>query len=105
MKCPNRKHKQISKHVFEIGEDPKVNGPIHVRHMGDLSGGQMIKKRASGQGSMYEFDCDIKETKEKIRAKQMMIWLKRPKLCSKICLNYPKSCMPEKKETDPISGT
>ena len=29
----------------------------------------MIKKRAPGQGSMYEFDCDIKETKEKIRAK------------------------------------
>ena len=58
------------KHVFEIGEDPeKLMAHIYVRHMGDLSGGQMIKKKAPGQGSMYEFDCDIKETKEKIRAK------------------------------------
>ena len=30
---------------------------------------------------MYEFDCDIKETKEIIRAKTNDIWQKKPKLC------------------------
>lgn len=28
---------------------------IYVRHMGDLSGGQMIKDRVPGSGKMYQF--------------------------------------------------
>ena len=37
--------------------------------MGDLSGGQMIKRKVPGQGLMYEFDGDVKSIKEKIRSK------------------------------------
>jgi heme oxygenase len=36
--------------------------------MGDLSGGQMIKKRIPGEGKMYDFEGDTNEIKEKIRA-------------------------------------
>ena len=41
---------------------------VYVLHMGDLSGGQMIKKRIPGSGKMYEFEGDVLETKEAIRA-------------------------------------
>jgi heme oxygenase len=36
--------------------------------MGDLSGGQMIKKRIPGAGKMYDFEGDTKAIKESIRA-------------------------------------
>jgi heme oxygenase len=42
---------------------------IYVLHMGDLSGGQMIAKRVPGKGRMYQFDGDVNEIKEAIRAK------------------------------------
>jgi heme oxygenase len=42
---------------------------IYVLHMGDLSGGQMIAKKVPGTGRMYQFDGDVQEIKEKIRAK------------------------------------
>jgi len=35
--------------------------------MGDLSGGQMIKKKIPGAGKMYDFDGDVSELKDKIR--------------------------------------
>ena len=89
------------KHVFEIGEDPeKLMAHIYVRHMGDLSGGQMIKKKAPGQGSMYEFDCDIKETKEKIRAKTNDSMADEAKLCFKYAAELFKELYAQKKETD-----
>ena len=37
--------------------------------MGDLSGGQMIKRKVPGEGRMYQFDTSRKELKEAIRAK------------------------------------
>lgn len=42
---------------------------IYVRHMGDLSGGQIIKKYVPGPSNHYEFDCDVNELKDLIRAK------------------------------------
>ena len=42
---------------------------IYVLHMGDLSGGQMIRKKIPGKATMYDFDLPIEELKEKIRAK------------------------------------
>jgi heme oxygenase len=41
---------------------------IYVLHMGDLSGGQIIKKRVPGSGRMYQFDADPAELKERIRS-------------------------------------
>lgn len=42
---------------------------VYVLYMGDLSGGQMIKKKVPGEGRMYDFTNlgDVKEVKEKIR--------------------------------------
>ena len=57
-------------HIMSIQEDPdKLMAHIYVRHMGDLSGGQMISKKVPGSGTMYKFDDDVDILKEKIRAK------------------------------------
>ena len=51
-------------------DDPdKLIAHIYVHHMGDLSGGQMIKRKIPGEGRMYQFEGDTKEIKEKIRTK------------------------------------
>ena len=47
----------------------KIMAHLYVRHMGDLSGGQMIKKKVPGKGTMYEFDGEVNDLKTKIRAK------------------------------------
>jgi|TARA_R110000823_G_scaffold200906_2_gene331867 heme oxygenase len=57
-------------HMRDIMQDPdKLMAHLYVLHMGDLSGGQMIAKRAPGEGRMYQFDGDTNELKEAIRAK------------------------------------
>jgi heme oxygenase len=57
-------------YLKNIMNDPhKLMAHIYVRHMGDLSGGQMIAKRVPGSGRYYQFDADVNEYKEKIRAK------------------------------------
>lgn len=62
--------KKYLKHMFDIKEDrEKVMAHVYVRHMGDLSGGQMIAKRVPGEGRMYKFEADHNELKEKIRKK------------------------------------
>lgn len=43
-------------HIENIKDDPeKLMAHIYVRHMGDLSGGQMISKKVPGAGMMYRF--------------------------------------------------
>lgn len=57
-------------HIRTIMAEPeKLMAHIYVLHMGDLSGGQMISRKVPGEGRMYQFDGDIKEIKEAIRAK------------------------------------
>lgn len=57
-------------HMQTIMDDPdKLMAHIYVHHMGDLSGGQMIKRKIPGEGRMYQFEGDTKEIKEKIRTK------------------------------------
>ncbi|MBO01786.1 MAG: hypothetical protein CMG35_04005 [Candidatus Marinimicrobia bacterium] len=57
-------------HIVSIQEDPdKLMAHLYVRHMGDLSGGQMIAKKVPGSGTMYKFNEDVKVLKEKIRAR------------------------------------
>jgi heme oxygenase len=57
-------------HMKGLMADPeKLMAHVYVYHMGDLSGGQMIAKRVPGEGRMYQFDGDVKEIKEAIRAK------------------------------------
>lgn len=62
--------KEYMDHLMSIQMDThKLMAHIYVRHMGDLSGGQMIAKRVPGSASMYKFDEDVKIIKERIRAK------------------------------------
>ena len=56
-------------HIMSIKEDPeKLMAHIYTRHMGDLSGGQMIKKRIPGEGRLYMF-ADPDNLKTAIRSK------------------------------------
>jgi heme oxygenase len=57
-------------YLMSIKDDPKkLLAHLYVRHFGDLSGGQMIKKRVPGSGKYYEFDGDPAEIKNILRAK------------------------------------
>jgi heme oxygenase len=48
--------------------DPhRLMSHIYVLHMGDLSGGQMIKRKVPGEGRMYQFDADTNDLKTAIR--------------------------------------
>jgi heme oxygenase len=56
------------KYIEEIKSDrDKILAHMYVRHMGDLSGGQMIKKLVPGPTSLYEFEGDVDELKGAIR--------------------------------------
>lgn len=57
-------------YIFKISEEPeKLLAHVYVRHMGDLSGGQIIKRFVPGSGKHYQFDEDVNELKEKVRVK------------------------------------
>lgn len=58
------------KHILSIKDDPKkLMAHIYVRHMGDLSGGQMISKKIPGSGLFYQFGDDPEKIKNIIRTK------------------------------------
>ena len=61
--------KEYMDHLMSIKDEPnKLMAHIYVRHMGELSGGQMINRKIPGEGRFYEFE-NANELKEKIRAK------------------------------------
>lgn len=48
--------KEYADHIMSIASDPqKLMAHIYTRHMGDLSGGQMIRKKIPGAGTMFDF--------------------------------------------------
>ncbi len=50
-------------------DDEGLLAHIYVRHFGELHGGQMIKKRAPGSGTVYDFndpDTIIKNVRERL---------------------------------------
>jgi heme oxygenase len=62
--------KRYHDHLMSIKDDPKkILAHLYVRHFGDLSGGQMIKKRVPGSGRYYEFDGNPEEIKTVLRQK------------------------------------
>jgi heme oxygenase len=78
--CPSTEKYLL--HLKSIMDDPnKIMAHIYVRHMGDLSGGQMISKRIPGEGRYYKFDCDVNEYKDKIRAKCNDDMAEEAKIC------------------------
>ena len=79
LKASTRKYMD---HIFKIREDiDKVMAHVYVRHMGDLSGGQMLKKKVPGSGKLYQFDDDVDTIKEKIRSKCKDTMAEEAKLC------------------------
>ena len=67
------------KSIFEDKE--KLMAHVYVRHMGDLSGGQMIAKRVPGEGRYYQFEGDVDQIKDRIRTKLNDSMAEEAKLC------------------------
>jgi len=57
---------EYAKHVSKLDRDGLL-AHIYVRHFGDMYGGQMIKKRNPGSGTMYDFE-NVEELKAKVRS-------------------------------------
>lgn len=55
-------------HVMALEDADDVLAHIYVRHFGDMYGGQMIRKRNPGSGSMYDFE-NVEELKTIVRTK------------------------------------
>lgn len=55
-------------HMRDImGDRDKIVAHMYVLYLGDMSGGQMIKKKIPGEGRMYDFGDNVKELKDRIR--------------------------------------
>jgi len=80
------------KYLNKISNDPeKLLAHVYVRHMGDLSGGQIIKRFVPGSGNHYVFDSDVNDLKEKVRAKLHDGLADE----AKVCFNMIKTFMEE----------
>ena len=59
--------KEYGEYIMSIKEDKeRLFAHIYTRHMGDLSGGQMIRRKIPGSGKLYDFE-DGAKLKELIR--------------------------------------
>lgn len=56
-------------HINSLTNKDDIFAHIYVHHMGDLSGGQIIKNRVPGNGRMYVFDGDVELLKNEIRSR------------------------------------
>jgi heme oxygenase len=85
--------KKYMDHIMSIKDDPKkLMAHIYVRHMGDLSGGQMIAKRIPGSGKYYQFD-NPDELKQLVRAKLDDSMADEAKICFDFATEFFKQMM------------
>lgn len=62
--------KEYMDHLLTIQNDAdKLMAHVYVRHMGDMSGGQMISRKVPGSATMYQFNEDVKILKDRVRAR------------------------------------
>ena len=55
-------------HMRDImGDRDAIIAHVYVFFLGDMSGGQMIKRKIPGEGRMYNFEGNVKELKDRIR--------------------------------------
>ena len=74
--------KEYMDHIMSIKDDPhKLMAHIYVRHMGDLSGGQMIAKRVPGSTKFYQFNENVDVLKDKIRTRLDDTMADEAKIC------------------------
>ena len=77
------------KHIEKISSNPdKLLAHVYVRHMGDLSGGQTIKKYVYGSGEHYRFNQDVDVLKEKLRSKLHDGLVDEARLCFDMIREY-----------------
>lgn len=85
--------KRYLDHIMSIQNDPeKLMAHIYVRHMGDLSGGQMISKRIPGSGRMYKFE-NPEALKDAIRSKLNDNMADEAKVCFEFATDMFKEMM------------
>jgi heme oxygenase len=90
------------RYILSIGHDPKrLMAHVYVRHMGDLSGGQLIKKRVPGAGQFYEFGRDTDELKNMIRQHLDDSMAEEAKICFDFSTKLFEQMMEVAKEYDP----
>lgn len=58
--------RDYERHVINLDRNG-ILAHIYVRHFGDMYGGQMIRKRNPGSGTMYDFD-NVDELKTTVRS-------------------------------------
>lgn len=61
---------EYENHIKELYKNEDNRGLVahmYVRHFGELHGGQMIKKKTPGSGTMYEFDMEKEVLIEEFR--------------------------------------
>ena len=81
-------------HLKGIMHEPELLvAHMYTLHMGDLSGGQMIKKRIPGTGHMYNFSTDTTELKEAIRSKINDEMADEARFCFETATNLFKELM------------
>jgi len=81
-------------YMKEISNDPdRLMAHLYVRHMGDLSGGQMIAKRVPGEGRYYQFDGELEDIKNKIRTKLADSMADEAKICFEYATRMFKEMM------------
>lgn len=74
--------KEYMTHLMGIKDNTnKLMAHVYVRHMGDLSGGQMIARKIPGSGTMYQFDQDHLKLKETIRSRTNDDMAEEAKIC------------------------
>lgn len=64
-----------------LNQPDRIMAHVYVRHMGDLSGGQMIAKRVPGSGRYYQFSKDTEELKTIVRSKLNNEMADEAKIC------------------------
>jgi|AntAceMinimDraft_11_1070367.scaffolds.fasta_scaffold10593_4 heme oxygenase len=54
-------------YVMDLDETHDILAHLYVRHFGDMYGGQMIRKRNPGSGTMYDFE-NVEQLKVTVRS-------------------------------------
>ena len=93
--------KEYVEHIKTITDEPeKLYAHVYVRHMGDLSGGQMISKKVPVK-RYYDFGPNAKEYKRVVKEtinNYLNVYEKNVVVEAKLCFNYATRLFKEMNE-------